>query len=299
MEYIELAEGLNLSRLIHGFWRMMAWKKSPEEILDLIHFDLDMGITSFDHADIYGDHQCEEAFGRSLHLQPSLRQKIQLITKCGIKLPSKKFPSRTVKFYDYSYDAIITSVNDSLVNFQTDYIDLLLLHRPAPFFEPTEVARAFGELRDSGKVRFFGVSNFSPHQFKMLDYYLDMPLVTNQIELSPYHLDVFHDGNSDFFIRNRIKPMAWSPFAGGRLFSTSDDKSIRILLVLEKLAKKYNTTTSTISLTWMLMHPMQCMPILGTGKKERLQESAGALGFSLELEEWYDIYQAGLGHDIP
>ncbi len=299
MEYIELADDLHMSRFIHGFWRVMDWKMSPQEILDLIHYDLDLGITSFDHADIYGDHEAEGTFGQALNLESSLRDKIQIITKCGIKLPSSKFPHRSVKFYDYSYEAIMTSVTDSLTHFGTDYIDLLLLHRPAPFFEPTEVAKAFSELKDSGKVRYFGVSNFSPHQYKVLEYYLDDPLVTNQVEISPYHLDVFSDGNSDFFIRNRIYPMAWSPFAGGRLFATNDEKSIRIMMVLEKLAKKYNTSSSIISLTWMLMHPMKCMPILGTGKKERLLEATGALGFELTLEEWYEVYQAGLGMDIP
>lgn len=155
-----------LSRIIHGHWRLAEWNLSPVALLKLTEQAIDLGVTSFDHADIYGNHTCESLFGDAIALKPGIREQIRIITKCGIKLANEKFPGRKIKIYDYSYDHIISSVEQSLKNFRTDRIDILLLHRPSPFFEPEQVAKAFSHLKLKGKVLHFGVSNFSRDNLK-------------------------------------------------------------------------------------------------------------------------------------
>ncbi|HQB79099.1 MAG TPA: aldo/keto reductase, partial [Tenuifilaceae bacterium] len=160
MVRIALASNLSISRVVHGHWRLSDWNLTPQQLLSLVQGAMEIGVTTFDHADIYGGYTCEQLFGNALALKPELRPQLQIVTKCGIKLMSPKYPERTVKHYDYSYAHIVDSVNASLKNFGTSYIDLLLLHRPAPFINPEEVAKAFSVLGQSGKVLQFGVSNF-------------------------------------------------------------------------------------------------------------------------------------------
>ncbi len=192
---IKLSEELELSGIIHGQMRLLEWDLSDKELLSFIGQCLDLGVTSFDHADIYGDYGCEKKFGDALKLDSSLRDKIEIITKCGIKKLSNKFPQRSIGYYDYSYEHIIQSAELSLKNLSTDHIDVFLLHRPAPFFNPAEAAKAFDDLHKSGKVKHFGVSNFTPMQFESLQSHLDQKLVTNQVEISPYNLEHFDNGN--------------------------------------------------------------------------------------------------------
>lgn len=168
MQYIKLAEDLKFSRIIHGLWRLADWNLSTNDTQTLIEQCLDRGITTFDHADIYGNYSCEKLFGQALAQKPSLRESMQLVTKCGIKLTSDKYPERKINFYDTSKEHIINSANQSLKNLNTDYIDVLLLHRPDPFMDPQEVADAFIQLKEEGKVRYFGVSNFKRSGFLLI-----------------------------------------------------------------------------------------------------------------------------------
>lgn len=300
MDKIKLAENLELTRLVHGHWRLADWKLSSQELLAFTEQVIETGITTFDHADIYGDYLCEELFGNALKLKPSLRKDIQIISKCGIKLLSDKFPERKVKIYDYRFDHIITSVENSLTNLATDHIDLLLLHRPSPFFNPEEVARAFSQLKAQGKVLQFGVSNFTPSQYEMLDAHLDMKLVTNQVEISPYCLEHFDNGNMEFFIKKGIKPMAWSPLAGGNLFNLIDEKGIRLYNTLTEVAKELDVDTiDRIIYSWILKHPSKTMPIIGSGKLERIQVAVDALNIDMSLEQWFKIFNASIGGELP
>lgn len=300
MESIKLADNLTVSRIIHGHWRLQDWKLAPQELLALIQKTIDLGITTFDHADIYGNYTCEHAFGKALSLNKSIRNELQLVTKCGIKLATNKFPDRKVKYYDYSADYIIESVNNSLLNFKTDYIDLLLLHRPAPFFNPEEVSSAFSTLQKEGKVLNFGVSNFNPQQYELLNSVLDVPLVTNQVELSPYNLAHFHNGNIDFFIKNKIKPMAWSPLAGGKLINPSDEKSNRIYTTLKSIAAELNVNSiESVIYSWLLKHPATIMPIVGSQQLSRLALAVHSLSLEMSLEQWYRIYIASEGNNLP
>lgn len=291
---------LNLSRIIHGHWRLAEWNLSPQELLRFTQEVVELGVTSFDHADIYGDYSCEEKFGEALKLDKKLRKNIQIITKCGIKLKSNKYPERNINYYDYSYDHIIHSVDNSLLNLNTDYIDLLLLHRPAPFFDPEEVARAFSHLKLCGKVLHCGVSNFTPQQFEMLNKHTDEKLVTNQVEISPYCLESFENGNMDFFLKEGIQPMAWSPLAGGKLIQPDDKKSQRIHQVLKEIADELNLDSiDKVVYAWLLNHPARISPIVGTGKIERIKHAIDAMDVKMSLEQWYKVYIASTGTELP
>ena len=300
MNRIKLTKDLEFSRIVHGQWRLAAWKMSDQELLKFTEQAIESGVTTFDHADIYGDYRCEKLFGDAITLKKGLRKEIEIVTKCGIKLISEKFPARKIKYYDYSFDHIVSSVNNSLINLRTDYIDLLLLHRPAPFFNPETVARAFSELKKTGKVLHFGVSNFNTMQFEMLNSYTDEKLVTNQVEISPYCIDQFDNGNIDYFLKEKIKPMAWSPLAGGRLMNPQDEKGRRIGQALSDVARELNVDTSDkIIYSWLLKHPASIIPIVGTGNIARLKNAAEAENIDMSLAQWYKIYTASMGKDLP
>lgn len=300
MTKIKRTNNLNLSRIIHGHWRLTDWNISPQELLRLTQEVVELGVTSFDHADIYGDYRCEQQFGEALKLDKNLRKNIQIVTKCGIKLISDKYPERDIKYYDYSYDHIINSVDNSLQNLNTDYIDLLLLHRPAPFFDPEEVARAFSHLKLCGKVLHCGVSNFTPEQFEMLNAHTDENLVANQVEISPYCLESFENGNMDFFLKKGIKPMSWSPLAGGKLIKPDDEKSVRIHKVLKEISLELNLDSiDKVIYAWLLNHPAGILPIVGTGKVERIKHALDAIDVKMSIEQWYKIYVASTGEELP
>lgn len=295
-----LSPTLEVSRLALGFWRLNEWKMSPQELLYFIESVLDTGITIFDHADIYGDYSCETLFGEALKRNPALRHKMQLVTKCGIKLPSEKFPGRKINFYDTSYDHILQSVHRSLKNLQTDHLDLLLIHRPDPLMDPAETARAFEALHKAGTVLHFGVSNFLPSDTDMLQAYLNFPLATNQVEISPLHLEHFENGNMAWFRQKGMHPMAWSPLGGGRLFHPNDDKTRRVYQTLSAIAsRKGSENLTAVALAWLLKHPAGVLPVLGTGKLSRIREALEAFSLSLTTEEWFEIYVAARGHRMP
>lgn len=296
---INISEKLELSRLVHGNWRLSEWGMTSGELLMLVEQLQEWGITTFDHADIYGDYACEKLFGDALHMNKSIRSKIKIITKCGIKLMGGKYPDRVIKSYDYSYEHIISSVEQSLKNFKTNYIDLLLLHRPAPFFHPAEVAKAMEYLHSTGKVLHFGVSNFSPLQFDMMQKYAPFKLVTNQVEISPYCLEHFDNGNIDFFLKEGIHPMAWSPLAGGKIFMHNDEKSIRLFDELKLIAKELSAKAlDEVVYAWLLMHPAKIIPIIGSGKIERIQHAINSFDLNMDQEQWYRIYNASKGEEL-
>ncbi|MEJ2593662.1 MAG: aldo/keto reductase [bacterium] len=300
MERIRLSETLSFSRIAAGFWRLMDWNMSLSTLEKFIHSLLEMGITTFDHADIYGDYSCEAEFGKVLKHHPGLRDKMQLVTKCGIKLRSDKFPGTGVNHYDTSYDHIVASAEQSLRNLHTEQIDLLLIHRPDPLMDFAEIARAFFQLRSSGKVLNFGVSNFNPLQYDALNKHFARKLVTNQVEYSPYCLESFQNGNMDFFMRERIHPMAWSPVAQGRLFNPSDEKGKRVAGVLWEIAEECTLDDiSPLIYAWILYHPAGIIPIVGSGRIERVKDAVDALQIKLTREQWYRIYVASMGEPLP
>jgi len=291
---------LKLSRFIWGQWRLLDWNLSYSEREKLTREVIDLGISSIDHADIYGDYSCEGAFGEVLKNNPSWRSEMQLISKCGIKLISDRYPNRKVKYYDYSYDYIVGQAENSLHNLNTDILDLLLLHRPSPFFNAEEVASAFDYLYQSGKVKSFGVSNFLPHQFEQLAKASDHELVSNQIELSIYSLEHFENQNINFLQSKGVNPMAWSPLAGGKILSPDDEKSKRVQKGLYKIQEKYpDFSIDQIALAWLLMHPAGIQPILGSGKLKHIKSAIAAQEIQLSLEDWFYLYTCSTGQEVP
>ncbi len=292
--------GPDVSRIVHGLWRLAAWKKSEQEIVGLIHACLEQGITTFDHADIYGDYTCEGLFGAALAASGVDRSSIQLVTKCGIKLASANRPRHKMHCYDTSCSHILASVENSLKCLHTDYIDLLLIHRPDPLTDPREINEAFVRLRQSGKVHYFGVSNFLPSQFEMLASKLDVPLVTNQIEYSVVHLEPHADGSLDLCQRLEICPMAWSPLGGGRLFQDGSDGAKRLRETLRRIGRDLEgASTDQVALAWILKHPAKFVPVLGTGNIDRIKRAVAALDLELSLEQWFEIRRDSLGQDVP
>jgi predicted oxidoreductase len=257
---------------------------------------LELGITTFDHADIYGDYQVEGLFGEVLAASPALRDQMQLVTKCGIKLTSTHRPAHTQKSYDTSRAHVRASVETSLRALRTEHVDLLLIHRPDPLMDPAELAETFRELRDAGKVAHFGVSNHTPSQLALLHRYF--PLVTNQVELSPLHLDVLHDGTLDQCIALGVRPMIWSPLGGGSLLTGEDETALRVRAVLDALAHTRGVTAVTIAYAWLLRHPSRPLPITGSRRLEALREAVSALDVTLTSDEWYRIWEAGAGHEV-
>lgn len=296
MEKIKVSDNLELSRIIQGFWRVTHWNKSDKELLELMEKSLELGIDTFDTADIY---MSEEAQGKAMALNPSLRDKIKIVTKCGIKNYAPIFGDNKTLQYDSSKKHIIESVDGSLKRLGTDYVDLLLIHRPDFIMNPEEMSKAFNELKSSGKVLNFGVSNFSPSQFDMLQSYCDVKLVTNQVEISPLKLDAYKDGTLDNCLKNRVNPMAWSPLAGGRIFTQNDEKSIRVREVLEKIKDEIGANSiDEVAYAWLLIHPAKIMPIVGSSNIQRLETAANALKLQFTSEHFYQIWQASLGKNI-
>lgn len=294
-----MAENLEFSRIVHGHWRMADWNISKEEMLYLVEECREMGITTIDHADIYGDYTCESLFGEVLALKPELRNQLQIVTKCGIKLISKNRPEHQIKYYDTSKEHIIQSVENSLHNFKTEYIDVLLIHRPDPFMNPEEVAEAFRTLKQQGKVLHFGVSNFKPSQLSMLSAYLDFPLVTNQIEISPIYLNHFEIGTIEQCQEKQISPMAWSPLAGGRLFTSHDERNVRVRNTLEKIRNEVGVQSiDQVVYAWLLSHPSKIVPIVGSRDIERIKLAVEASNIKLTTQQWFEIWQSSMGREV-
>ncbi len=286
-----------LSAIVAGVWRMDEWNFDVAARQRWVEHCLALGITSFDHADIYGDYQVERLFGAVLAAAPRLRDSMQLVTKFGIKLRSAHRPAHAVKSYDTSRQHIIDSVEESLRALRTDRIDVLLIHRPDLLMDPAEVAETFHALRAAGKVLHFGVSNHTPSQFALLHRHI--PLVTNQIELSPLQLGALGDGTLDQSVELGLRPMIWSPLAGGRLLTSTDDDAVRVRAVLQDLASRHGVSETTIAFAWLLRHPSRPIPITGSRRIEALRESVAALDVTLARDEWYRVWEAGAGHEVP
>ncbi len=300
MKRIKLSnEGPECSRIALGMWRLSDWNLGTDQLLHFLETTLDEGFTTFDHADIYGNYTCEHLFGRALAKKPSLRAKMELVSKCGIRLISDKRPENRFHSYDTSEAHIIRAVENSLENLHTNYLDVLLIHRPDPLMDADAVASAFLHLRKSGKVRHFGVSNFTPFQFELLQSRLDFPLVTNQVEVSVLQMDALHDGTLDQCQQRRISPMAWSPFGGGRLFAGQGERESRLRSVLQEIGGEYHATADAVALAWLLRHPSHIVPVLGSGDIGRLRSAKRALQLDLSRDEWFRIWTASTGHEVP
>ncbi|MGS4680165.1 aldo/keto reductase family oxidoreductase [Enterobacter soli] len=289
-------QGPEFSRFVMGYWRLMDWNMSPVQLASFIEEHLDLGITTVDHADIYGGYLCEAAFGEALKLVPALRSRMEIVTKCGIATTAK--PEHALGHYITDRDHIVKSAEQSLVNLATDHIDLLLIHRPDPLMDADEVAEAFLNLHQSGKVRHFGVSNFTPAQLALLQSRLPFTLATNQVEISPVHQPLLLDGTLDQLQQLRIRPMAWSCLGGGRLFN--DDAFQPLRDELSTIAQELNAESiEQVVYAWIMRLPSKPLPIIGSGKIERVRAAIAAEALEMTRQQWFRIRKAALGYDVP
>lgn len=290
--------GPRLSALVQGYWRLADWGLAPQQRLRFIEQHLELGISSVDHADIYGDYRCEALFGEALRLSPGLRERLQVVSKCGIKLRSPRFPGRQVEHYDSSAGHITAAVEASLQALGTDHLDLLLLHRPDPLLDADETAQALVNLHTAGKVLSFGVSNHTPQQFELLQARLQQPLATNQVEISPLRSEALFDGTLDQLQRLRRRAMAWSPLAGGRVFSGSDADASRLRATLAQLGTETGLDADQLLYAWLRRLPHTPLVLLGSGNITRVRKAVAALEVEMERETWFRILAAGRGHEV-
>jgi len=273
-----------------------SWGKNlnEKEMASLMHDCLENGIDTFDHADIYGGYTTEETFGNGFVQSGIAREDIKLISKCGICYPSEERPL-PIKHYNYSTAYIIWSVENSLKKLQTDYLDLLLLHRPSPLMCGDQIEEAVLQLRKEGKILDFGLSNFTPLQTELVER---KTLVSyNQIQFSLTHHDAMTDGVLDDMQLRNIRPMAWNPL--GTVYREDNEQSLRIKNLLSKLEVKYGVSGDLILLAWILKHPAKILPVCGTASPERIKNLMKATTLELELEDWFSLWVESRGSKVP
>jgi predicted oxidoreductase len=284
------------SKIIAGTMTWGLWGKNLDknQMIELMNSCIENGITTFDHADIYGGYTTEASFGNAFGESQIDRKKIQLISKCGIQLLSEN-RSAKIKHYDYSQSHIIGSVENSLKNLKTDYLDLLLLHRPSPLMQVDEIAQAIEKLKKEGKILDFGVSNFTPNQTDLIQTKTELNY--NQIEFSITHFEAMLDGSLDHMQANGIQPMCWSPL--GTVFKKIDEKSVRVKELATKLSLKYNVEIDILLLAWILKHPSGILPVCGTAEKNRIANLMKATEVEMELEDWFALWTESAGKNVP
>lgn len=297
---------LTASRLAYGCWRIADREAAPGSGRRAVLAAVETGYTIFDHADIYCDGEGEKQFGAVLKEVSGLRSRVLIATKCGIRKPGDSLPDAPYR-YDFSSDYIVRSCEDSLRRLGVDCIDLYQLHRPDYLMDPAEVAGAFARLRDAGKVREFGVSNFKPSQVTALQRACPIRVIVNQVEISLANTTCLEDGTLDQCLAENIVPMAWSPLAGGKLGGGASRllpsqelyRTEPVLEVIDSMAKARGVARAAIALAWLLRHPARIMPIVGSTDPQRIREAAQADSIALTREEWYRLFEAARGQRLP
>lgn len=285
----------NLSPIVAGTMNWGIWDKNlnTSEMEHLLHICIENKITSFDHADIYGDYTTEADFGKAFHQSSIDRKKIQLISKCGIQHTKGRL--NTIKHYNYSKEYIVWSVENSLKNLQTDYLDVLLLHRPSPLMESDEIAAAVDQLKSQGKIVDFGLSNFTSSQTEVIRQKTDVNF--NQIQFSATHHEAMLDGSLDYMQVHSIIPMSWNPL--GTVFREDIEQTRRLKKLLVQLVEKYHYGADTLLLAWILKHPSKVIPVAGTVNIARIQALMKATTLTMELEDWFAIWTESMGNKVP
>lgn len=283
---MDIYNQLNISTIIQGFWRLVSWNWTTQELEYYLHSCIELGVTSFDVAEIYANGECEAQLGKVLSETSISRERMQIISKTGI------VRGNTIKYYDTRKEHIINSCKKSLKRLKTDYLDVFLIHRPDPCADLYEIAEAFDYLVANGYVKSVGTSNFGVIAFSALQNICNIPLVTNQIEISPLCFEYFENGMIDYMTSQRIRPMAWSPLNGGEIFKGESERCNNARRVLSELAEIYSTSINTVVYAWLLYHPCKIFPISGSSKIENLKMAMDAKKIVLKHEDWYRIYTA-------
>ena len=296
MERLQIAEGLEFSQLVYGMWRLADDADTSIKHVDAkIRAALDQGITTFDQADIYGGYTAEDVMGAALKASPSLRQQMEIVTKCDIVIDAGRHAGARVKHYNTTRAHINESVNQSLIAMGTDVIDVLLIHRPDPLMDHHETGEALDALVDSGKVRAVGVSNFRPWDWNLLQSAMRHSLVTNQIELSLKEISPFTNGDLAFHQQYGHAVMAWSPLGGGDLMTGSGELADR----LDVIAKRHEVDRAAVATAFLLAHPAKITPVMGTNNLERISALSDAEKVELDRQDWFYLYEAALGKEVP
>lgn len=297
MQRAILAPDFSLSRIVYGMWRLGDDEDtSPAHVQAKIEACLEQGITTFDQADIYGGYTAEAIFGGALRAAPHLRERMEIVTKCGIVAPAGRHAGARVKHYDTSAAHITASVDQSLADMAIERIDLLLIHRPDPLMNHADTGGALDALVASGKVRHVGVSNFKPHDWTLLQSAMRTPLVTNQIEISLLHTDPFTNGDIAFLQERGVVPMAWSPLGGGALFKK---KNKRLAKMLDDIGERFDVDAAAVAVAWLMHHPAWIAPVMGTNSLSRIATLGDACKVQLDREDWFALYTEANGEEVP
>lgn len=296
MNRIQITKDLSFSRIVYGMWRLSDDSDtSTGHVQAKIEACLEQGITTMDQADIYGGYEAEEVLGCALKAAPALKDKIEIVTKCDIVAPAGRYSDARVKYYDTSRAHILASVDHSLKLMDIDKIDTLLIHRPDPMMDHHEAGAALDEVVASGKVRSVGVSNFKLHDWTLLQSAMKTPLITNQIELSLAAHQGFTNGDVAYLQERGVPIMAWSPLGGGELMTGSGD----IQTAMTKVANENGVDNSAVAVAWLLAHPANIIPVMGTNNLNRIKALSDALKVDIDRETWFELYTAALGQEVP
>jgi predicted oxidoreductase len=295
---IEITKDLSFSRIVYGMWRLSDDKDtSTAHVQAKIEACLAQGITTMDQADIYGGYEAEEVLGNALKAAPALKDQIEIVTKCDIVAPAGRYSDAEVKYYDTSRAHILASVDHSLSLMNIDKIDTLLIHRPDPMMDHNETGAALDEVVSSGKVRSVGVSNFKLHDWTLLQSAMKTPLITNQIELSLTAHQGFTNGDVAFLQERKTPIMAWSPLGGGTLVSGEGNAELRSAMT--KVAQETEVDIGAVAVAWLLAHPANIMPVMGTNNLDRINALSDALKVNMDRQTWFELYTAALGNEVP
>lgn len=296
MQRVDIAKDLSFSRLVYGLWRITEGDATPKTVQAKVEACLAQGITTMDNADIYGGYTAEAVLGGALKASPGLRDRIEIVTKCGIVAPMGRHAGARVKHYDTSAQHIRASVEASLSDMATDHVDLLLIHRPDPMIDPEETGRVLDDLVAEGKVRSVGVSNFRPHDFTLLQSNMENWLATNQIELGLLATEPFTNGDLAFLQERKLPVMAWSPLGGGRLFSEAGNP---LMAALETIGARFGVDASAVAIAWLLAHPANILPVLGTNNLDRIAAISDAEKVELDRQDWFALFETARGYEVP
>jgi predicted oxidoreductase len=294
MEKIYLSDsGPKVSPAVYGFYRWNERDLSQSKMEKIVSVCLEFGINTFDHADIYGGYECEELFGRVIKHKSIRREDLVLFTKCGINVPHPTRPDIRVKYYDTSRDHILKSLDNSLRNLRTEYIDIFLLNQLDPLSNLEETAITLHKLRESGKVKNIGVVNFSVFQHQLLSSYLRIPIVTNHIELNLLNTTAFDNGQIDYMKQKYMRPLATAPLAEGQIANSIEKRPLLIRRKLEELSPKYNANIESIAVAWIVK--LGALPLIGTTNEQRIENITKSFDIDLDRQDWYELYEASRG----
>ena len=294
------ATGPDCSRLVYGTWRLLDTKPTAQDINRRLHACVELGITTIDTAEIYGLYEVEQQLGAGLALSPGLREQLEIVTKAGIYVPCSYHPERRTAHYNATAARLVRCLEKSLRLLGTDHVDLFLVHRPDWLTRADDTAAGLNGLLRDGKIRAAGVSNHTASQFDLLNSYMAQPLATNQIEFHLLRPDPIDDGTLHQCEKLGVLPMAWSPMAGGRIFDRSDPAAARLAAAAASMSSRYDgATLEQLAYAWILAHPSHPLPVIGTNRLERLRSAALADAIVLEREDWYALWEAAQGRQVP